>query len=75
MWCCTRMEQYIDKLKMLKKYKEVVDGLHCSGVSVESNDDTTEKGRTGFPPRQLGAANTPPQALHTTSTAFAALTT
>ena len=51
MWCCTRMEQYIDKLKMLKKYKEVVDGLHCSGVSVESNDDTAEKGQTGFPPR------------------------
>ena len=42
MWCCTQMEQYIDKLKTLKKYKEVVDGLHCSGVSVESNDDTTE---------------------------------
>ena len=36
-------KQCSDKVKALKKkYKEVVDGLHQSGVSVESDDDAIE---------------------------------
>ena len=49
MWHCTGMKQYSDKLNTLKKkYKEVVDGLRRSGVSVESNNDTMESDWTDF---------------------------
>ena len=36
-------KQCCNKLKALKKkYKEGGDGLHCSGVGMESDDDTIE---------------------------------
>ena len=48
-----RWKQCRDKLRALKKYKKVVDGLRCSGFGVKSNDDTIEKDSTPtafFPP-------------------------
>ena len=40
-------KQCRNKLKALKKYKKVVDGLRCSGVGVKSDDNTIE---TDWPP-------------------------
>lgn len=37
-------KQCREKLKELKKYKEVVDGLRCSGAGVDSDDDYEEGG-------------------------------
>ena len=42
-----RWKQCRDKLRALKKYKKVVDGLRCSGVGVQSDNDTIE---TDWPP-------------------------